>query len=265
MIIERNQIYDCGSAVKPDGSENKFDHLIYLSGTRNAVVRWNILRANAGGWGVHMYPDADGTLVEHNIIDGNQGGVIFAGDDGDTSDNNVVRNNAITGNGPRWNVEDSWSGGPAGTGNIATSNCLYSAGSSQPSGISPDSDFSVADNMVLDRYPYLDRAIGDFRFEPDGPCLELVGDVVAAVTGPPDPPAPEPSPSPEPTPPAEEPTPPPAEPTPPPVEEPHHLRAAPPRPKSPLLHPPSRLRHRPKSPSHRRNPRRRHRGAHAPG
>jgi hypothetical protein len=207
VIIERNYIHDCGSAVQPDGSHNKFDHLIYLSGTRNAVVRWNILSANAGGWGVHMYP---GALIEHNIIDGNQGGVIFAGSgEGSPSDNNVVRNNAITGSGPRWNVESSWSDGPPGTGNVATANCLYSTGQGQPSGVSSGRGFSATGNTVLSGYPYVDRAAGDYRFKPGSPCAELVGDVVAAVTG-------EASPPPSSTsPPAETTTPPPAESTPP--------------------------------------------------
>ena len=236
VIIERNYIYDCGAAVQPDGSENKFDHLIYLDGTRNAIVRWNILSANAGGWGVHMYPGADGTLIEHNIIDGNQGGVIFAGDGEDASDDNIVRNNAITGSTPRWNVESSWSDGPPGTGNVATANCLYSTGAGQPSGIDPDNGFTADDNVVLDDYPYVDRTTGDYRFKPDSPCATLVGDVVAAVFPPPsEPPPPEPTPPPdeepnppptepvpppteEPTPPPTEPTPPPAEPTPPPSE-----------------------------------------------
>jgi parallel beta helix pectate lyase-like protein len=221
VIIERNYIHDCGSAVQPDGSHNKFDHLIYLSGTRNAIVRWNILSANAGGWGVHMYPGADGTLIEHNIIDGNQGGVIFAGSgEGSPSDDNIVRNNAITGSGPRWNVESSWSDGLPGTGNVVTANCLYSTGQGQPSGVSSGRGFSATGNTVLGGYPYVDRAAGDYRFRSDSPCATLVGDVVAAVTGetstPPSEPIP---PSVEPTPPSSETTPP-ASSTPPPSSTP---------------------------------------------
>ncbi len=219
VIIERNYIYDCGSAVQPDGSHNKFDHLIYLSGTRNAVVRWNILSANAGGWGVHMYPGADGTLIEHNIIDGNQGGVIFAGSgEGSPSDDNVVRNNAITGSGPRWNVESSWSDGPPGTGNVATANCLYSTGQGQPSGVSSGRGFSATGNTVLGGYPYVDRTAGDYRFKPDSPCATLVGDVVAAVSGETSIPPSEPTPPTSTTPPPSEPTPPSPEPTQPPSE-----------------------------------------------
>ena len=107
VIIERNRIHNCGPA------DSKYDHQIYLQSSRDAIVRRNILTGNRGGWGVHLYSDADGTLVEHNIIDGNRGGVVFAGDGEETSDRNVVRNNAITNSGPRWNIEASWSGGPA--------------------------------------------------------------------------------------------------------------------------------------------------------
>ena len=183
VVIERNVMYNCGAAVKPDGSKNKFDHHIYLSGTRDAVVRWNILRNNGGGWGVHMYPGADGTLVEHNIIDGNQGGVIFAGEGSKASDSNTVRNNVITGSNPRWNIESSWSGGSAGTGNTATANCLYSTGPGQPSGIGSQNGFTASGNTVLSEMPYVDRAAGDYRFKAGSPCADLVGDVVGAIAG----------------------------------------------------------------------------------
>jgi nitrous oxidase accessory protein NosD len=185
VLIEGNRIYNCGASTYPDGSPDKFDHLIYLSGTQGAIVRWNILTDNGGGWGVHMYPHADGTVVEHNIIDGNQGGVIFAGapDDGSPSDNNTVRRNAITGSGPRWNIESSWSGGPAGVGNVATENCVYSNGPSAPSGISSGSGFSATNNTVLGGSPYLDAAAGDYHFKSGSPCAELVGDVADVVAG----------------------------------------------------------------------------------
>lgn len=177
VIIERNRISDCGSA----GS--KYDHQIYLAGTRDAVVRWNILSKNGGGWGVHMYPDADGTLVEHNIIDGNHGGVVFAGEGGNTSDGNVVRDNAITYSGPRWNVESSWSGGPAGSGNVADHNCVYTGGPDGPGGIAGRDGFSASANTVLDGSPYVNRNAGDYRFSAGSPCLAQVGDVEGAISG----------------------------------------------------------------------------------
>ncbi len=177
IIIERNRIHNCGPA------DSKFDHQLYLGQTRNAVVRWNILTNNPGGWGVHLYTDADNTLIEHNIIDGNRGGVIFAGEGGKHSDNNTVRNNAITNNGPRWNIEGSWSGGPQGTGNTATNNCVYTTGPDAPAGIANNNGFTTTNNTVLNTTPYINRTTGDYRFKPGHPCTTLVGLANARTAG----------------------------------------------------------------------------------
>jgi hypothetical protein len=140
--IERNRIAHCGR-------EGKFDHLIYISRTRGAVVRENLLSDNPGGWAIHLYPDADDSLIERNTIRGNLGGIIFAGDgEGMTSDRNVARDNAITGSGTRWNIESSWSGGPAGTGNLASENCLHSDGAGAPSGVGPHAGVAVVATTV---------------------------------------------------------------------------------------------------------------------
>jgi hypothetical protein len=175
IVIERNRIYNCGP------SDSKWDHQVYLGQSRDAVVRWNILSGNGGGWGVHLYGDADGTLIEHNVIDGNRGGVIFAGDDPDTSDNNTARYNAITYSGPRWNIEGSWGDGPVGTGNTAHHNCVHSNGPDSPSGIAEEWGFNASSNTVLGGSPYADRARGDYRIRSDSPCAWLVGDVAAVV------------------------------------------------------------------------------------
>ena len=178
VVIERNRIYDCGP------SSSKFMHQIYLQGTRGAVVRWNILTGNAGGWGVHMYSDADDSLIAHNIIDGNHGGVIFAGGDDDTSDGNVVRNNAITYSQQRWNLEGSWSDAGTGSGNRALRNCVYSNGEDAPSGIEEgDGGFAESANLVSPGSPYVARSRGDYRFNPDSRCVKLVGDVVGVIAG----------------------------------------------------------------------------------
>jgi hypothetical protein len=172
IVIERNHIYGCGRM----GS--KYEHQIYLVHTRGAIVRWNVLDGNRGGWGVQLYTDADGTLIEHNLIDGNYGGVVFAGDGhGDTSDHNVVRNNAITFQRQRGNIEGSWSGGPRGVGNSAHHNCLYKSAPSKPSGLPETVGFSTYDNTVLGGSPYVNRARGDYRFRATSPCARLVGNV----------------------------------------------------------------------------------------
>jgi len=178
VVIERNRIYDCGPA------DSKLDHVIYLQGTRGAIVRWNILTGNAGGWGVHLYSDADDSLIAHNIIDGNHGGVIFAGDgEDDTSDRNVVRFNAITYSQQRWNIEGSWSDGPEGIGNRAQYNCVYSNGEDAPAGIDEEDGFAASPNLVSSGSPYLARSRGDYRLTPGSRCARLVGDVVGVIAG----------------------------------------------------------------------------------
>jgi len=184
IVIERNHIYDCGP------SSSKLMHQLYLQNTRGAVVRWNILNGNDGGWGVHLYTNADDSVIEHNIIDGNHGGVIYAGNDGATSDRNIVRNNAITYSSPRWNVEGSWSDEAPGTGNTAHHNCFFSAGEDAPTGIGDEEGFSATSNTAVQGSPYVDRQRGDYRFAPGNPCAAIVGDVagvVAGVTTPPPP------------------------------------------------------------------------------
>jgi len=139
--IERNWIHHCGR-------RGKLDHLIYLQQTRGALVRGNVLDGNPGGWGVHMYPDADGTRIERNLIDGNRGGVIFAGDEDRASERNLVRWNVIGFSRPRWNVEASW-GGTIGAENVAHSNCLYGPPDIAFGGIGPIEGFRVANSAVV--------------------------------------------------------------------------------------------------------------------
>lgn len=174
VTIEGNLIHHCGR-------HGKFDHLIYVQNAVGTKIRWNLLTHNPGGWAVHLYPNADSSLVEHNVIDGNRGGVIFAGEEGDASDRNVVRDNAITYSSPRRNIESSWSGGRAGARNLAYANCLFSQGADGPAGIGELEGFAAEGNLTLNASPYVDRWVGDYRFLSDSPCRTLVGDVAEAV------------------------------------------------------------------------------------
>jgi len=173
-VIEFNRIHRCGRT-------GKLAHLLYVTHSQGAVIRNNLLVDNPGGWAVHLFPDADGTLVEGNVIDANQGGVIFAGDGGgNTSDQNVVRENVITNSNPRWNIEGSWSGGPQGEGNVAERNCLYSAGPGSPSGIGFLNGFEQSDNVVAKDPAYVDRLAGDYRLRPASNCGAVLPDVGGA-------------------------------------------------------------------------------------
>jgi hypothetical protein len=173
-LVELNRIRRCGRT-------GKLSHLLYVTRSQGAIIRNNLLVGNHGGWAVHLFPDADGTLVEGNVIDSNKGGVIFAGDgSGNTSDGNVVRENVITNSDPRWNIEGSWSGGPQGKGNLAQRNCLYSAGPGSPSGLGFVNGFEQSDNVVASDPVYVDREAGDYRLQPGSNCGAVLTDVGGA-------------------------------------------------------------------------------------
>jgi hypothetical protein len=171
--IERNRIHRCGTS-------GKLSHLLYITHSRGAVIENNLLLDNHGGWAVHLYPDADGTLVQGNVIDSNEGGVIFAGVGGSTSDGNLVRQNVITNSSPRWNIEGSWSGGPRGNGNRAEENCLFSAGPGSPTGIGFQDGFTESDNVVANGAVYVSRRTGDYRLRPGSNCGAVLKDVGGA-------------------------------------------------------------------------------------
>jgi parallel beta-helix repeat protein len=170
VVIERNRIHHCGQ-LPADGH----DHGIYIEGADNTRIVDNFIYSNAD-WGIHLYPDADGSYIARNVVDGNGSGLIFAGEDGGgeygqpySSDNNIVELNLITNSADGFNVE-SWWGGPVGVGNVLRSNCLWN-------GHLGDIDqsrqgFSSYGNKSVDPR-YADRLAFDFRLRPESPCLGL--------------------------------------------------------------------------------------------
>jgi parallel beta-helix repeat protein len=166
-VVERNRIHDCGRLPA-----RGHDHGIYVEGTTNARIVDNAIYDNAD-YGIHLYPDGDGSTIAHNVIDGNGGGLIFAGEraggeysNGYASDRNVVEHNVITNNSQRNNIE-SWWGGPVGEGNIARGNCLWNG---RPANLDDSAGgFTHPDNAIVDPL-YTNRAAKDFRLAPRSPC-----------------------------------------------------------------------------------------------
>ncbi len=111
-LVEGNRIHDCGRLPATNQ-----DHGIYVNSSDDAIIRNNLIYDNTDR-GIQLYPDAQGTLVTGNVIDGNGQGVIFGGHETTASSNNIVEHNVITNSKIRDNVESSWGGDP-GTGNVA--------------------------------------------------------------------------------------------------------------------------------------------------
>ena len=112
-VIERNRIHNCGQ-MPPTNHH----HGIYVEASDGARIVDNWIYDNADR-GIQLFPDAQGTYVARNVIDGNGQGMIFSRD----SANNVVENNMISNPALRNNIED-WE--LSGDGNVARRNCLWS-------------------------------------------------------------------------------------------------------------------------------------------
>lgn len=171
VVVVGNRIHDCGRLPATG-----HDHGIYVEGTVGARIYRNFIYDNAD-YGIHLYPDANGSDIAYNVIDGNGGGVIFAGERGGNeyrrsyaSSNNVVRNNVISNSTARPNVE-SWWGGPVGTGNVLRSNCLWNT--QRPNLSTTRGGFTTSGNVNA-KPLFRNRARGDLRLKRGTRCARIV-------------------------------------------------------------------------------------------
>jgi hypothetical protein len=196
-VIQRNTFHDCGAPG------NKLEHSVYVADADGTLITDNLF-LRSGGYGVHLYPDAQNTTVTHNVMVGGGGGVIFAGEGDAASSHSVVAHNVITDSATYSGVRSFWGGTAVGTDNLARENCLIRNKRVQID--LAGGGFSAVDNLIADP-GFRDPAAGDYRLAAGSPCLDLVGYDTAAklrgetVTAPePDPrPTPTPSPTPAPT------------------------------------------------------------------
>jgi hypothetical protein len=177
-IVRESRFHDCGSPAA--GNQ---DHAIYFDNTVDAVITDNLFW-NTSAWALHLYPNARNSRITHNVIDGNGRGVIFGGDSSRASTGNVVSQNLITNSTAEYNVQ-SWWGGPVGTGNVLTKNCIYNG---KAGNVASMPGFAPSANTTADPL-YVDRAAHDYRLKPGSPCLAVVGyDTAAKLAGAPVPP-----------------------------------------------------------------------------
>jgi parallel beta-helix repeat protein len=176
-VIEGNTIHDCGRLPSTN-----LDHGIYVANSTGARISGNVMFGNAD-WGIHLYPHADGTLVTHNVIDGNGKGITFSGDDSSHSAGNVVEHNIISNATLQDNLMSYWgSGGTwagADLGNVARSNCLWGGRNRATGGVNLTyRGFTATDNVVADPL-FVDRAAHNYALRADSPCRAVMGDVAA--------------------------------------------------------------------------------------
>jgi parallel beta-helix repeat protein len=161
-VIDGNRIHNCGK-LPPQNQ----DHGVYVLYARDTVIKNNYIYDNADR-GIQLYPDADGTLIENNVIDGNGEGIIFSGDEQSTSDNNTVRDNVISNSDVRSNVEYFYpEGASPGQGNVVSHNCLFGAAKDDIDG--EGIAFAAQDNVIADPL-FADRGAKNFTLSPNSPC-----------------------------------------------------------------------------------------------
>jgi hypothetical protein len=172
-IVRNNRIHDCG-----DPANGNKDHAIYFENTVGAQVVDNLFW-NTAAYTIHLYPNAQGTRVAHNVIDGSgQSGVIFAGEGSLASSNNVVEQNIVA-NSRQYAVTSYW-GGSTGGGNVARTNCVAGAGSGV---IGQSTGFATSGNATADPM-FVNAGAHDYRLRPGSGCLGVVGyDTAAKIAG----------------------------------------------------------------------------------
>jgi parallel beta-helix repeat protein len=174
-VITRDRIHDCG--VLP---AQNHDHGIYLQAAYGTQISWNLIYRNADR-GIQLYPDAQNTTIDHNIIDGNGENIDFSGDDGIASSNSDVYANVISDATIRNDVE-SWypTGNPIGQNNQLHDNCLW--GGAMGPVDSSGGGFTAAANTVADP-GFANVSSGNYTMTSSSPCLAIAGDVASVISG----------------------------------------------------------------------------------
>jgi parallel beta-helix repeat protein len=191
-IIEYNRIYDCGH-LEP---RTNHEHGIYVAYARDTKILNNTIYDNADR-GIQLRPDAQGTLIRGNVIDGNGEGIMFSGDASVASNDTTVDHNIISNSQVRWNVESYYTAGnPTGSDNVVENNCLYANNQrnnedmkpyfNRNGGIKkPQVGFTATNNTVANPM-FADREAKDFRLRAESPCQAILDpeDIPAASRSP---------------------------------------------------------------------------------
>jgi hypothetical protein len=163
-LVENNVIHQCGN--RTDGNQ---DHAIYFSQSIDATVTNNVIWGTAA-FALHLYPDAQGNQVTHNVIDANGYGAIFAGAADSTSNDNTVAYNVITNSTVGMGVQQSW-GSTVGKGNTFAHNCLSNNAGGN---IEAPDGYSASDNVTA-APDYVNAVAHSYGLPRSSRCLAVVG------------------------------------------------------------------------------------------
>jgi hypothetical protein len=175
-MITHDRVHDCGQTFRGDNRQHGF----YIGAATDTTIEWSLIYDNAAR-GIQLYPDAQHTTIEHNIIDGNGEGIMISGEGGMASSYTDVFDNIVSDATARHDVESFWPGGnPVGVGNLVRDNCVWRG---REGTIDTHGGGFVARHNATLNPQFVDAAAHDYALEATSPCLFVVGDVQAAVDG----------------------------------------------------------------------------------
>jgi hypothetical protein len=166
-VIVNDHIHDCG--VMPAANH---DHGIYVEDATNTLIAHNLIDHNADR-GIQLYPWSIGAVITDNVIAYNGEGIIFSGDEGVASNNNLVEHNLIVNSLIRADIE-SWypAGNPVGVSNLARENCVSGRGiDTSGGGFDAQSNVTAAAGEIL-------AIEGGYAVASSSPCATVVPDMV---------------------------------------------------------------------------------------
>jgi Right handed beta helix region len=167
-LVADDTIHQCGY----DPGDPFEDHGVYDDNTVDATIADNIFWGMPYGWGVQLYPHAQGTQVTHNVINNRGQGIVIGGNSTYTSSDDVVAYNVISTTFAGYALR-SWWGGVVGAGNLAERNCLYSPHARVIE--RPTLGYSAVGNVIA-KPRYADPAKNDYVLSPRSRCRSVVGD-----------------------------------------------------------------------------------------
>ena len=175
-LITHDRVHGCG---QPTPSDN-YQHGFYIGAATDTRIEWSLIYDNAAR-GIQLYPDAQYTTIDHNIIDGNGEGIIISGEGGTASSHTNIFENIVSNSTVRHDIQSWWPrGNPVGVDNFVHENCVW-GGRGRPIDMA-GGGLRAAHNARVNPM-FVNAAAHDYRLKPSSPCLFAVGDVEAAVDG----------------------------------------------------------------------------------
>jgi parallel beta-helix repeat protein len=175
-LLTHDRIHDCGQRTPGDN----YQHGVYIAAASGTTIEWNLIYGNAAR-GIQLFPNAQYTTIDHNIIDDNGEGIIVAGEDGSASSHTNIYDNIVSNATSRHDVESWWPvGNPVGVGNTLHDNCVW--GGRQGGVDARGGGLRTTSNLDINPQ-YVNGPTHDYEMSANSPCLALVGDVQAAVDG----------------------------------------------------------------------------------